>query len=87
MMDGRSPNGRSAYMIGVDDLEPDFYNEVMDVGAIARQVRDEVNKLTQQFNGFRESMNTYNKEDNGRFRTEVRQTLSEHFEYIKELHD
>ncbi len=54
---------------------------------MTRFLNDEVAKLKKQQDNFRDTVTSGAKEEFSKFRVEVRQTLTEHFEYIKELHN
>jgi hypothetical protein len=54
---------------------------------MTRFLNDEVIKLKKQQDNFRDTVTSGAKEEFSKFRVEVRQTLTEHFEYIKELHN
>lgn len=78
---------RGSYLIGSDDLEPELAQEIQIVGILSRKLNEEVDKLSRQSDLLREFILQFNKEENSKFRHEVRTTLTEHFEYIKELHN
>lgn len=81
-----SNHGR-AFLIGPEDLEPDFAQDIYEVSQIARNMSDTVEKMGKANANLREVIVSSTKEDNSKFREEVRQTLNEHFEYIKEIHN
>ena len=86
-MDGRSPNtGGRAFMIGMDDLEPELADDFTQMAQTIKIVKDDCEKLGRQVEYLKENLVTLNRDESTKFRAEVRTTLGEHFEYIKELH-
>lgn len=68
---GASPGSR-AYLIGPDDLEPDFAMEISEVCTIAKNMKEELDKLSKINENMREQITSFTKEENSRFRKEVR---------------
>lgn len=74
-------------MIGMDDLEPELAEEFQDMSQTIRTVKDDCAKLGRQVENLKENLVILNRDESTKFRLEVRSTLGEHFEYIKELHN
>jgi len=51
-----------------------------------KEVKDDSEKLQRQVEHLKENLVILNRDESTKFRLEVRSTLGEHFEYIKELH-
>ena len=85
--EGKSPGGRQAFFIGLEDLDADFADQIREIFALTSYLNDEVQKLTKQPDRFKQEVISGGKDEYGKFRVEVRQALTEHYEYIKELHN
>jgi hypothetical protein len=75
------------FQVCLEDLEPDLAAEITQGIMMTRALNDEVQKLKSHHDNFKDHVTSGAKEEFGKFRVEVRQTLTEHYEYIKELHN
>ena len=71
----------------MEDLDADFADQIREIFALTSYLNDEVQKLTKHHDRFKQEVISGGKDEYGKFRVEVRQALTEHYEYIKELHN
>ena len=72
--------------VTMDDLDQDFAFEIFENFQLGKELKDDVARLKLQEGQTRDMILNFIKEEILKFRSEVRTTLSEHYEYIKELH-
>jgi hypothetical protein len=80
---GRSPGAnRGGVLVGIEDLEPDFAHEVKQNFEDVRDLQDHLNKLQNLFDTLKDKMIDLMQSEISKLKTEVRSTLTQHFEYL-----
>jgi len=81
---GNSP--KKSLPITMEDLDPDFAYEIFENFNSIKEFSMDIQRIKHSLIENSRLIETFVKEAHTSFRTEVRQSITEYFEYIKEMH-